>query len=89
MILKITEEELESTDEILYIKKSRNILDLSQLIFELIVLNTPKKNKHPLNEKGESTCNKEMVDLVNKYTLRKGKSSDHRWDVLKNLKIKQ
>jgi uncharacterized metal-binding protein YceD (DUF177 family) len=88
IILKITDEDLHSTDEIFYIKKHENSLDLSQLIFELIVLSAPKKKQHPLNNKGESTCNKEMVDLVNKYSVRKEKSSDHRWDALKDLKIK-
>ena len=29
-----------------------------------------------------------MVDLVNKYTEEKEKTSDPRWDVLKDLKIK-
>ena len=39
-------------------------IDLTQLIFELIVLNIPKKRKHPLNKEGNSTCNKEMIELV-------------------------
>ena len=88
VVLKITDEDLHSTDEIFYIKKSENSLNLKQLIFEIIILNLPPKRQHPVDEEGNSTCNKEMVDLVNKYTQVEEKSSDPRWDALKDLKIK-
>ena len=88
VIIKITDEDLVSTDEIFYVRKSENAIDLEQLIFELIILNIPKKKQHPLNEDGSSNCSKEMVDLVSKYTATEEKSSDPRWDALKDLKIK-
>lgn len=88
VIIKKTEKELISTDEIFYIKPHENSIDLKQLIFELIVLTAPKKRQHPLDDNGNSTCNKDMVDLVTKYTEKEKKSSDPRWDVLKDLKIK-
>ena len=88
VLIKTTDKNLISTDEILYIKKSENLIDLQQLIFEVIILNLPKKRQHPLNNKGEVTCNKEMVNLIAKYTIKEEKSSDPRWDALKDLKIK-
>ena len=88
VIIKITDEDLTSTDEIIYIKKSENSIDLEQLIFELTILNLPKKRQHPLNDKGEVTCNEDMVNLIEKYTVKKEKTPDARWDALKNLKIK-
>ena len=36
---------------------------------------------------GQFVKNEEMVDLVNKYTEVEEKSSDPRWDALKDLKI--
>jgi uncharacterized metal-binding protein YceD (DUF177 family) len=86
VIIKKTDNDLVSTDEVFYVKKSKNIIDLRQLIFELIILNTPKKRQHTLDKEGKSTCNKEMLELVNRYTQVKEKTSDHRWDVLKSLK---
>ena len=74
----------EFTRELEAIKK----IDLKHLIFELIVLNLPKKRKHTVDKQGKSTCNKEMVDLVNKYTQIKEQASDPRWDALKKIKIK-
>lgn len=88
VIITKTDEGLISTDEILYIKNSDNSIDLKQLIFELIILNLPKKRQHPLNNKGEVTCDKKMVSLIEKYTVKQEKSSDPRWDALKDLKIK-
>ena len=88
VIIKTTDENLTSTDEIFYIKNSENSIDLKQLIFELIILNLPKKRQHPLTEQGELICNEEMVDLIEKYTVKEEKSSDPRWDALKDLKIK-
>ena len=88
VIIKVTDEDLTSTDEIFYIKKSKNQIDLKQLIFEMIILALPNRRQHPLDKNGKSTCNKEMIDLVNKYTEVKEKSSDPRWDALKDIKIK-
>ena len=88
VLIKITDEDLMSTDQILYIKNSDNSIDLKQLIFELIILNLPKKRQHPLNKQGEITCNQEMVDLIKRYTIKQEKSSDPRWDALKGLKLK-
>ena len=88
LIITKTDEDLTSTDEILYIKNSDNSIDLKQLIFELIILNLPRKRQHPLNKKGEVTCDKKMVSLVEKYTVKEEKSSDPRWDALKDLKLK-
>ena len=88
VFIKTTDENLVSTDEIFYVKTSENAIDLKQLIFELIILNLPNKRQHALSKDGSSECNKEMIDLVNKYTVTEEKSSDPRWDALKKLKIK-
>ncbi len=85
VIIKKTNEEINSTDEIFYIKKNENTIDLTQLIFELIVVNVPKKRKHPLDEHGNSTCNQNMVNLISKYTKKQSISSDPRWNKLKKL----
>lgn len=78
----------ESTDEIIYINPSQKELSIKHLLFELIILSLPKKIEHRKNENGESNCNKEMMTLVEKYTNREKKTSDPRWDGLKDIKIK-
>ena len=86
IIIKNTSSRLTSTDEFLYIKE--NSIDLKQLIFELIILNLPQKKQHPIDDNGKTKCNKEMVNLINRYSPNRKKSSDARWDALKDLKIK-
>ena len=88
VIITKTDENLISTDEIIYIKNSDTLIDLKQLIFELIILNLPKKRQHPLNKQGEIMCNQEMVDLIKRYAIKQEKLSDPRWDALKDLKLK-
>ena len=85
IIIQKTEQDMCSNDEILYIKNN-NKIDIKHLIFELIVLNTPIKKQHPLDKNGNRTCNKEMLELIKKYTETNEPASDPRWDVLKNLK---
>ena len=85
IIIKKTNEKLVSTDEIVYLKRNENKLNLQHLIFELIVVNTPTKRQHALDKEGNRTCNKKMINLLNQYTTVKEKSPDPRWNILKNL----
>ena len=85
IIIKKTNENIFSTDEIIYVKPNDNELDLKQLIFELIILNTPIKRQHDLDENGNSKCDEEMIKLINKYTNIKKENFDPRWEKLKNL----
>tara|TARA_B110000003_G_scaffold257217_1_gene275358 strand:- start:365 stop:880 length:516 start_codon:yes stop_codon:yes gene_type:complete len=87
LLIKLSNENLVSTDEIIYIKKSEKIIDLQQLIFELIILNLPKKIQHSTNNNGVK-CNKDMINLIKQYTIKKKSTYDTRWDALKDLKIK-
>lgn len=88
MMIKETSKNLESTDEIIYINSNENELSIKHLLFELITLSLPNKRKHPLNEDGTTNCNTEMISLIDQYNNIEEKSSDPRWDALKNLKIK-
>jgi uncharacterized metal-binding protein YceD (DUF177 family) len=47
IVIKNTNDNIRSTDEIHYYKKGDNVIDLKHLIFELIILNIPKKNTTP------------------------------------------
>ena len=88
MIVKETSEDLESTDEIIYINSNDNELSVEHLLFELITLSLPNKRQHPVKKDGTTNCNEEMIALIEKYNEIEEKSSDPRWDALKDLKIK-
>ena len=78
-------EEISEDDDIIYIPISDYQIDISQIIFEDIVLNIPLKKVHPLDKEGNSTCNPKALDLLEKFHHQK--KTDHRWDALKNIKF--
>jgi uncharacterized metal-binding protein YceD (DUF177 family) len=81
-----TEENLEN--EIIYIDKDENDLCIRNYLYEMIVLAIPTKRRHQLNSINQSECNKEMVDLINKYSSKNKKTTDPRWEALKDIKLK-
>jgi len=88
LIIKEEEHNENIADDVIYIASQENEVCIKNYLFEMIVLAVPKKRRHKLNsiEKGE--CNKEMVNLINKYTEKTEKSSDPRWEALKDIKLK-
>lgn len=88
MIIKETSENLESTDEVIYVNSNENELSIKHLLFELITLALPNRRQHPKNKDGTTNCNTEMLSLIEKYNGIEEKLSDARWDTLKDLKIK-
>lgn len=72
--------------DIITLNQNDEILDLSHFIYESIILNLPVQKIHPNDEKGESTCNAEMLSLLKKYSKEINLEIDPRWEVLKKLK---
>lgn len=54
-------------DNIIQIPYSENEINISQYIYEFINFSIPLKRVHPDNSKGESLCNKEMLDKISQY----------------------
>jgi len=86
LIVKFGDKDFEETDEILIIPFSEHKIDLSQLIYEYINLSLPIKRVHPDDKQGNSTCNPEIIKIIE--SVSKNESTDHRWDALKKLKTK-
>ena len=85
MLIKESYTELDSTDEILYIKPTDHTVSIKQILFEMIVLSVPQKRQHKIDEKGKKKCNIEMIQLIDKYSSSPEKRFDERWSALKNL----
>ena len=86
-ILKISDKNC-LNDEIIFVKEEDGKINLYHLIYETIILNSPKKRQHKLDENGNKTCNSEMLKLIEKYTKKQNKKIDPRWDALKNINYK-
>ncbi|PLW98673.1 MAG: DNA-binding protein [Marinilabiliales bacterium] len=64
-------------------------LDLSQMIFDYIILSQPLSKIHPDDENGNSTCNQEMLGRLNSHMIDNvddvDEEIDPRWNELKKL----
>jgi uncharacterized metal-binding protein YceD (DUF177 family) len=87
LFVKFGEVSEEQTDEILVLSFSEHELDLKQNIFEYIHLSLPYRRVHPNDKKGNSLCNKEMLEKLEEHVVHEEDNQiiDPRWDNLKNL----
>lgn len=78
--------EVSSNEDILSISSAETEIDISEYVYEYIILSLPIKRVHPDNKKGEITCDKEAMKVYNKYVQQEQiKTTDPRWEKLKGL----
>ena len=82
-------DDINEDDDIITIATNEHQLDLSQFIYEYITLSLPIKRVHPVDENGETTCDKEALKKLNDFLVDKPgeEPNDPRWDDLKNIKL--
>lgn len=85
IIKKGIEKNLEDENVIFVDEKDKELI-LDSILYEMIVLAFPTKRQHQLNAINDEECNKEMVNLINKYSVKENNNIDPRWEALKKLK---
>ena len=75
-------EDIHDEEEIIYISKNETKLEIGQWIYEFIILSLPMQIVHPLNEKGESTCDQAALALIKNMAHKDESGTDPRWDAL-------
>ncbi|PID94508.1 MAG: hypothetical protein CSA95_02845 [Bacteroidetes bacterium] len=85
LIVKVGEQREEESENVLVIANTEYKLILWHHIYEYISLQVPYRKVHPLDERGESTCNVAQLNLLQK--LNEEKQADPRWEALKKLKF--
>lgn len=88
LIVKLGDRVEEESDQVIVIPADKNDLDLSQFIFEFIELLVPFRVVHPDDANGVSTCNPEVLKIMNGHIDNGKKQENHTWDQLKKLKFK-
>ena len=89
LVIKFGQEYNDDNDEMIIIPHEYYELDVSQFIYELIILSVPTKKVHPKVLDG--TMNSEALNKLRELEIKKNKSSsneditDPRWDKLKSL----
>lgn len=82
LFVKFGDKNLEEKDDVIIISNREDVIDLSQHIYEYILLTKPMKCVHEL-----SKCNSDIVERINKKEENNDESIDPRWNVLKNIKF--
>ncbi len=80
VIVKFGDETYDQTDEIIMLSHETHEIDVSQRIYEMIVLSIPNKRVH----ESEEDCNQDVLDELDDYESEE--ETDPRWDALKKLK---
>ncbi len=80
----------EEKDFIIGIEEDDTEINLSQYFYESIHLSLPLKRVHPDDKDGNSTCDAEMLKLLEKHKKdQDSESIDPRWEKLKNLNVER
>jgi uncharacterized protein len=88
IVVKISNTEVTKSDDIIIVSDEEHELDISQILYEFILLSLPYQCIHPVDKEGKSTCDPEMIRQLNIHSGGKEKrESDPRWDQLKGLII--
>lgn len=72
------------SDEIIIMPESEYQVDMSHYLYEYISLSLPMRCIHPDDENGESTCNREMLNILGHHP--EIHDDDPRWEALRKLK---
>ena len=88
LFVKFGENTVEENDEVLILSEKEHEFDSTQYIYEFINLLVPMRHVHPDDENGNSTCNPEMLETIEKLTHKQPdpEEIDPRWEALKKLK---
>jgi len=86
VLVKYGDQWAEVDDEVIMIPYGESELELSQLFYEFVHLALPLQRIHPDDPEGNSTCNKVMLNKLDKYIGDKTLEIDSRWKELDRLR---
>ena len=85
IFVKFGEKEFSDGDDVIWVSVNDYQLNVAQLIYEYIGLAIPIKRVHPDDEEGNSTCDPEMIEKLDKYIVREDEVKNPVWNDLKKL----
>ena len=87
LLVKFDNGKTKHSDEIdiVYLSSADIEINVAQHIYEACILCIPARKIHPVNEKGDSGCRKEVLEFLEKDS-ETSDESDPRWDALKKLR---
>ena len=77
--------DISDADNRIMLSRNEYEIILDKHLYDYIHLSLPYQRIHPLNGRGESQCNIEMINKINELNNTEGNEIDPRWDKLKEL----
>jgi len=75
----------ENDPDIITLQPDEHELDLKQCLYDYIHLSLPIQRIHPPDDNGNSTCDPEMISMLNKHIVNNDIGNDPRWDELRKI----
>ncbi len=85
LYVKFGEDFHEESYDVMVIPKSEHRIDLTHIVYEMLILMLPYQRVHPDDEDGNTTCDPEI--LARMEHLKANQGEDPRWDALKNIRL--
>jgi len=87
LFIKFGETPGEIEDDVIMIHTDDHEVEVGQFMYEFIILALPYKRVHPVDEKGKSRCDPDMLIKLEEFRGHSGEKNtgDPRWDALKGI----
>jgi uncharacterized metal-binding protein YceD (DUF177 family) len=86
LFVKYGHEEGELDNDVVQVSRDDNQIDVSDFLYEYLVLSIPVKRIHPSDASGNTLCDPAVIAKLEKHLLSEEKNeTDPRWDDLKKL----
>ena len=83
------EEDFEIGDNVIWVDTNEHRINIGKMVYDFIILSIPIRHVHPDNAAGDSLCDPDMMDKLNKLSVSSTESNvekiDSRWDELRKL----
>ncbi len=91
LLIKLTGDESEEHEEdadVVFIPRSETVIDISNWLYEFVMLSVPLQHVHPDTADGKSGCNPEALKLLDQLSGADEKPANDIWKGLEALKEK-
>ena len=85
IFVKFGEKEFSDGDDVIWVSVNDYQINVAQLIYEFVCLAVPIKKVHPDDQNGNSTCDPQMIEKLDKYLIKEDKVINPVWNDLKKL----
>lgn len=84
-------DEIDDEDDVIFIPRSETVIDISDWLYEFVMLSVPLQHVHPDTEDGKPGCDPKVLKLLDKLSEPEEKVKNDIWkglDALKGKKLK-